>query len=106
MRHASSAALPVDKSHKRTLTLSRAQRRKIYFDVTKLDGSEVAFPAFVPKIGETVPGGVKISPLPARTVRLAAMLKSYQYAIPAMRFASVDTNWIALPWSVAMQYRA
>jgi hypothetical protein len=71
---ASSASLPVDESNKRTLTLSRGQRRKIYFDVTKLDGSEVAPPTFVAKIGETVPSGVKISPLPASTVKLASML--------------------------------
>lgn len=66
---------------KDSLTLSSAQKKTIWQDVSKQESSMRSPAGFTAKVGAAVPGAVMLHPLPTSVTNNIAAIRPYEYAM-------------------------
>jgi hypothetical protein len=64
-----------------SLKLTNAQERTIWQDVSQQNSQEKAPAGFTAKVGDKIPGTVKITPLPTSVTNNIAAVRPYEYAM-------------------------
>jgi Protein of unknown function (DUF1236) len=80
------------KSGQQPLTLTTTQQNEIYQDVSQQKVSQTAPKSFTARVGETVPGSIKLSALPASATKQVPAVKSYDYAMLGKQLIIVDPS--------------
>ena len=66
---------------KDSLSLTSAQERTAWKDISRQASSQMAPSGFSPTIGATVPTEISIKPVPAKVVSQVSTLRPYDYAL-------------------------
>jgi hypothetical protein len=79
----SSSPMPTASTSKAkdSLTLTKAQKKTIWQDVSKTDTSMKKPAGFTAQLGKAVPSSVKLHPLPTSVTNQIAKVRPYEYAL-------------------------